>query len=147
MVRHCVWLGFALAGAVQADGMRPGEWSITTRVVAGEGRAAVPAMNFHHCLKADDVARPAEAIARLDDALRKQQCVIERRTETESHAQFEMSCKGVVPMTMRGDFVFGPVSYQGTIEMRARGAAGEMNVRTEVSARRVGDCAPVKPPP
>jgi hypothetical protein len=118
------------AVSLAADGIRDGQWEMTTQMeMPGMPVKMKPAV-MRHCYSKNDVLDQKKIISR------DKNCTITDMKKTGNKMIWAMKCTGQNAGTMNGETVFTPDSYTSTMHMKTQGR----KVTMKVKGKRLGDC-------
>ncbi len=130
MVPAAVALVASIALAAQ-EIRRDGDWEIKMEMhVAGQ---IIPTTT-RHCVTKEQAAEPMNTVPGGPDAQRG--CKMGDYKVAGQTVTWTIACDGPPPMTTRGEYVYGPDSYVGTMTMLRAG----QTITTKLAGKRLGDC-------
>jgi len=142
---HCQYLSvtgllLALSASLSAQepNLNPGLWETDTRVSFESEMFSLPAQTDQRkeCLTREKIAR---GLALLDDA---EECSFSHKDLRADGMDYRMTCTDPSMGTaeLEGSFEFKGDSASGHMTGVLQSPMGEMNMSSDVSARRLGDC-------
>ncbi|MDN3575621.1 DUF3617 family protein [Chitinimonas viridis] len=139
LARHtCLILFTAAVWANPA--IRPGMWSITSKMNMEGMKVNIPPTTVKQCMKPEDaqnMTRPA--MPKSPDG-KAPACTMLSNSMTGNTMVYRMKCTGAQPSEISGSMTFGTDSYSGKTTVDSMGPQGRMRMSTEFSAKRLGDC-------
>jgi hypothetical protein len=117
--------------------MQPGMWELVIAVTADGQTETVPA--GRGCITPKDIADPTKTLPRPGG-----QCTLANVQRTADRATYDIACKDKQVTTRgRAEVVIAGDRYDGKVTLQMTGRDGKtVPVDMEMSAKRVGDCAP-----
>lgn len=137
-----------VSAAEQAGGpRRDGNWEVTmTMEMPGMPQGmGMPPTKTTQCITVADAADPQKSVPQRPAGRggNPNDCKISDYKAVGNTVTWTMACDGARPMTGKGEFVYGPDHYTGTITMDmgrggSGGPGGAMAMKYE--GKRLGDC-------
>jgi hypothetical protein len=122
------------ATAAAAADVQPGNWEMTvTLSVEGAPAGAVAPVTQTRCLSEADARDPSRLVGSAG-------CEFSNKQDNGSEMSFDVACGGQVPMRGKGVVRYGAQSVSGTLELSAEASGQKLATRSQLSARRLGDC-------
>ena len=135
-------LAAPLAGAAQMP--TPGLWQIGAQTQAVGVPIALSPMAIEHCLTADDARDPSRLLGRLSSP-GATGCAYTDSAYSGSNFHFTMECTGIFGIKATGDVTFTATSLTGAIASTATINGQAVEMRSTLSARRLGECPAARP--
>jgi hypothetical protein len=136
----CVLLPLAAAAEMPA----PGLWQIGAQTQAAGLPLVLAPMAIEHCLTADDARDPSKLLGRLSSP-GATGCTYTDSAYSGSNFHFAMACGGILGIKARGDLAFTGTTLAGEIASTAMINGQAVEMRSTLSARRLGDCPAARP--
>jgi len=130
--------------AVSAQLPKPGLWQIGAQTQAVGLPLALSPMAIEHCLTADDARDPSRLLGRLSSP-GATGCAYTNSAYSGSNFHFAMECEGILGIKASGDVAFTATSLNGAIASTATISGQAVDLRSTLSARRLGECPPAHP--
>jgi hypothetical protein len=129
----------ALPATAQPQMPSPGLWQIDAQTQAVGVPLALSPMAIEHCLTADDAKDPSRLLGRLSSP-GATGCAYTDSAYTGSNFHFAMACGGIFAIKATGDVTFTAATLTGAIDSTATINGQVVAMRSNLSARRLGDC-------
>jgi hypothetical protein len=126
-----------LAAAAQMP--TPGLWQIGAQTQATGVPLALAPMAIEHCLTADDAKDPSKLLGRLSSP-GATGCAYTNSAYSGSNFHFAMECSGIFGIKATGDVAFTATTLSGAIDSTANINGQAVEMRSTLSAKRLGDC-------
>ena len=131
-------LALSASLSAQEPNLSPGLWETSTRVSFESELFALPTQTDQRkeCLTRDKIAR---GLALLDDA---EECNFSHKDLRADGMDYRMTCTdpSIGTAELEGSFEFKGDSASGQMTGVLQSPMGQMNMTSEMSARRLGDC-------
>ena len=125
--------------SAETPNINPGQWEYETTMTMSAGGQAMPArtMKNKDCVRQEDVTDPD-----LFGGDELKDCEVSELEQSRSRLRYTLSCPGpdVSPYTMSADLKLQGDSMNGTMKGDMQSPMGPMNMRMELSGKRIGDC-------
>ena len=122
------------ATAAAAADVQPGSWEMTVNMsVDGMPAGAVAPVTQTRCLSAEDARDPSRLVGNAG-------CEFTNKRDTGSEMSFDVACTGQVPMRGKGVVRYSAQNVSGNLELAAETGGQKFMTRSQLSARRLGDC-------
>jgi hypothetical protein len=116
--------------SLAADGIRDGQWEITTQMEMPGMPVKMKPTVMRHCYSKNDVLDQKKVITR------DKNCTVTDMKKSGNKMTWAMKCTGQNAGTMSGETVFNPDSYSSTMNMNSQG----QKVTMKVKGKRLGNC-------
>lgn len=124
----------------------PGLWQIDAQTQALGLPLAFSPMAIAHCLTPDEARDPSRLLGRLSSP-GASDCAYTDSAYVGSRFHFAMACAGVLGIRATGDLAFTPTTLAGAIASTASINGQAVQMRSTVSAHRLGECPAANPSP
>lgn len=125
--------------SAETPNINPGQWEYQTTMKMSAGGQAMPArtMKNKDCVRQEDVADPD-----LFGGDELKECDVSEVEQSRSRLSYTMTCTGPdgSPYTMTADLKLQGDTMEGTMKGDMASPMGPMNMRMELSGKRIGDC-------
>ena len=125
--------------SAETPNINPGQWEYETTMTMSAGGQAMPArtMKNKDCVRQEDVTDPD-----LFGGDELKDCEVSELEQSRSRLRYTLSCPGPdgSPYTMSADLKLQGDSMNGTMKGDMQSPMGPMNMRMELSGKRIGDC-------
>ncbi len=122
----------------------PGLWQIGAQTQAVGLPLNLAPMAIEHCLTAEDARDPSRLLGRLSSP-GATGCAYTNSAYAGSSFHFAMECAGIFAIKATGDVTFTATSLNGAIDSTATINGQAVDMRSTLSARRLGDCPAATP--
>jgi hypothetical protein len=85
------------------------------------------------CLTADDARDPSRLVGGAG-------CEFTNKRDSGSEISFDVACGGQLPMRGKGVVQYSAQNVSGTLELTAESGGQKLATRSQLTARRLGDC-------
>jgi hypothetical protein len=135
-----VALALALSAASgHAADITPGLWEFTITLASGApGGATPPPFRSTQCYGAEDARDPSRLLGKATNP--GADCKYVDRNYSGNTFTFRMQCTGVMAMESAGRIDFSAEKMDGTVESKANMMGQAIEMRNNLTARRVGSC-------
>lgn len=118
----------------------PGQWEITTKMsMSGAQKMEIPPMTVKICLKPEDV-KDWRKQAMGDRNAQNKDCKILEQNVSGNTVKFKMRCEGKQPTDIAGEVTYQGKAFSGKTTINSATQQGPMTIRSDVSAKHIGDC-------
>jgi hypothetical protein len=117
----------------------PGLWKIGAQTQAAGMPIALAPMAIEHCLTPEDAKDPSKLLGRLSTP-GATGCAYTNSAYSGSNFHFAMECSGVFGIKASGDVAFTETTLSGAIDSTASLNGQPVEMRSVLSAVRLGDC-------
>jgi hypothetical protein len=121
------------ATAASAADVQPGNWEMTVTLSVDGMPGAMAPVTQSRCLSAEDARDPSRLVGNAG-------CEFTNKTDNGSEMTFDVACRGQVPMRGKGAVQYSAQNVSGTLELAAETGGQKFMTRSQLSARRLGDC-------
>ena len=125
--------------SAETPNINPGQWEYETTMTMSAGGQAMPArtMKNKDCVRQEDVTDPD-----LFGGDELKDCEVSELEQSRSRLRYTLSCPGPDGSlyTMSADLKLQGDSMNGTMKGDMQSPMGPMNMRMELSGKRIGDC-------
>ena len=125
--------------SAETPNINPGQWEYETTMTMSAGGQAMPArtMKNKDCVRQEDVTDPD-----LFGGDELKDCEVSELVQSRSRLRYTLSCPGPdgSPYTMSADLKLQGDTMEGTMTGDMKSPMGPMNMRMELSGKRIGDC-------
>ena len=125
--------------SAETPNINPGQWEYETTMTMSAGGQAMPArtMKNKDCVRQEDVTDPD-----LFGGDELKDCEVSELEQSRSRLRYTLSCPGPdgSPYTMSADLKLQGDTMEGTMTGDMKIPMGPMNMRMELSGKRIGDC-------
>ena len=125
--------------SAETPNINPGQWEYETTMTMSAGGQAMPArtMKNKDCVRQEDVTDPD-----LFGGDGLKDCEVSELEQSRSRLRYTLSCPGPdgSPYTMSADLKLQGDTMEGTMTGDMKSPMGPMNMRMELSGKRIGDC-------
>ena len=135
-------LALPLTAAAQMP--TPGLWQIGAQTQAVGLPLNLAPMAIEHCLTAEDARDPSRLLGRLSSP-GATGCAYTNSAYAGSSFHFAMECAGIFAIKATGDVTFTATSLNGAIDSIATINGQAVDMRSTLTARRLGDCPAATP--
>jgi hypothetical protein len=126
---------FALDASATPPNMQPGMWEITTRTEMPGMPMQMPPQSIRQCYKNENV-RDARETLPVDKT-----CKVDDFQQSGNTVKWKVNCKVEgAPMTGIGEITYAGSRYSGKMTMQGNMQGMNINMTSQYSGRRVGDC-------
>jgi len=129
-----------IAGYAEQPNIEPGQWEYTNKTTfSGDMPAGSDqTQTTTQCVTQEDID---DGLVALDQKM-EQQCDIRDKTVSRNSASYTMVCNFGMGggMTMSADMQFNGDTSQGTMTGQMDSEMGNMEIKTQMQGKRVGDC-------
>jgi hypothetical protein len=116
-----------------AEGIREGQWEITSTMEVPGMPMAMPPTTVKHCYTKEDVKDQKKMISREKD------CTVTDFKHSGNKVTWKMKCTGKHAGVFSGETVFSGDSYESLMHMQSdAGDSGSMSIK--VKGKRIGNC-------
>ena len=123
------------ATAAAAADVQPGNWEMTVTLSVEGMPGAMAPVTQTRCLTAEEARDPSKLVGNAG-------CEFTNKTDNGSEMTFDVACGGQVPMRGKGAVRYSAQNASGTLELAAETGGQKFMTRSQLSARRLGDCKP-----
>lgn len=122
------------------DMMNPGLWDMTVQMQMAGVPMQMPSQHYKHCITQADLDKN-HGIPKPQNT-KDMSCKITNFSRSGDTINYSMECKGKNgDMQMQGTTTFDSRdAYHGTMHMTGQAEGRQMDVTTNVQAKRLGDC-------
>ena len=125
--------------SAETPNINPGQWEYETTMTMSAGGQAMPGrtMKNKDCVSQEDVTDPD-----LFGGDELKDCTVSGLEQSRSRLRYTLSCPGPdgSPYTMSADLKLQGDTMEGTMTGDMKSPMGPMNMRMELSGKRIGDC-------
>ena len=125
--------------SAETPNINPGQWEYETTMTMSAGGQAMPArtMKNKDCVRQEGVTDPD-----LFGGDELKDCEVSELEQSRSRLRYTLSCPGPdgSPYTMSADLKLQGDTMEGTMTGDMKSPMGPMNMRMELSGKRIGDC-------
>lgn len=134
-----VLLAITAPAAFAAD-IQPGLWELAleTRVAVSPDFSPAP-VTMNQCLTAQDAQDPSRILGSAANP-GASDCTYTEKNFAGSTFRFMMQCAGSLSIQARGEITYSATSMQGSIVSTANIAGQATELRSRITARRLGNC-------
>lgn len=129
-------LFFAIAAGPALADIEPGSWEMTvaTTFEGMPGGGAMAPITQTRCLTGEDARDPSRLIGAGAG------CTFTNKRDTGAEITFDVVCTGQVPVQGKGAVRYSARSVEGTLELTTVTGAQKLATRSQLSAKRLGEC-------
>lgn len=135
----CLLLAAPVIASAETPNINPGQWQYQTTMTMSAGGQAMPArtMKNKDCVRQEDIRDPD-----LFGGDELKNCEVSEMKQSRSRLRYSLTCPGPdgSPYTMSADLKLQGDSMNGTMTGDMQSPTGPMNMRMELSGKRIGDC-------
>ena len=143
---RCLTALIFLPMAAVAQMPTPGLWQIGAQTQAVGLPLVLAPMSIEHCLTAEDAKDPSRLLGRLSSP-GATGCAYTNSAYTGASFHFAMECSGVLGIKASGEVAFTATHLSGSIDSTATINGQAVEMRSTLTAQRMGDCPAARPPP
>ncbi len=135
----------ALLPAIAAAQMPlPGLWQIGAQTQAVGLPLVLAPMAIEHCLTPQDAKDPSRLLGRLSSP-GATSCAYTDSAYVGASFHFAMACEGAFGIKAKGDVAFTATTLSGSIDSTASLNGQAVEMRSTISAQRLGECPAAHP--
>jgi len=123
----------------------PGLWQIGAQTQAVGLPLVLAPMNIEHCLTPEDARDPSKLLGRLSSP-GASSCAYTNSAYSGANFHFAMECAGIFGIKATGEIAFTATTLTGAIDSTASVNGQAVQMRSTLSAQRLGDCPATRPP-
>jgi hypothetical protein len=129
-----------IANAAWAEDIQPGLWelSLETSVPASPG-FSLPPTTVNQCLTEQDAQDPSGVLGRAANP-GASDCTFSEKSYSGNTLHFKMQCAGTLGLQTQGDVTYTATTIEGSLVTTASVLGEATELRSKISARRIGDC-------
>lgn len=128
------------ANAASAEDIQPGLWELTLETgVPASPDFAMPPTTVNQCLSDQDAQDPSRVLGGVANP-GASDCTFSEKSYSGNTLHFRMQCAGTLGMHTQGDVTYSATSIAGDLVTSANVLGEATELRSKISARRIGDC-------
>lgn len=128
------------ANAASAEDIQSGLWELTLETgVPASPDFSMPPTTVNQCLSDQDAQDPSRVLGGVANP-GASDCTFSEKNYSGNTLHFRMQCAGMLAMETRGDVTYTATSMAGNLVTSANVLGEATELRSQISARRIGDC-------
>lgn len=135
----CLLVAAPVIASAETPNINPGQWEYKTTMTMSAGGQAMPGrtMKNKDCVRQEDISDPD-----LFGGDELKNCEVSEMEQSRSRLRYSLTCPGPdgSPYTMSADLKLQGDSMNGIMTGDMKSPMGPMNMRMEMSGKRIGDC-------
>ena len=121
------------ATAATAADVQPGNWEMTITLSMEGAPGAAPPVTQTRCLTEAEARDPSRLVGSAT-------CEFTNKRDNGSEMSFDVASGGQLPMRGKGVVRYSAQNVAATLELSAEAGGQKLATRSQLSARRLGDC-------
>lgn len=121
------------ATAAAAGDVQPGNWEMTVTLSVEGSSGAMAPVTQTRCLTEAEARDPSRLVGSTA-------CEFTNKRDDGSEMSFDVACGGQLPMRGKGVVRYSAQNVAATLELSADAGGQKLATRSQLSARRLGDC-------
>ena len=120
---------------------RDGKWEVQMQISMPGVAAQMPPTTVTQCVTKEQVSDPTKAFPQAQGrGGASNGCKVADYKVDGNNVTFSMACDAPQSLTMKGEFVYGVDTYNGTIHVAVDRGGQPTSMTMNYSAKRLGDC-------